>query len=175
MAVRRSQVGIPEPIMRAVLQSRSVSPRSSTSTGFRPPRPSDGVSSHWRMNSGCIPSAIRSRSRFNSLTRRIAGSLSGRPDSQPEMARTEKPVIRAKNSRVTPRLDRTSLTSRADEASFPVGSGSVDSGSAEPEAGTVSVVGRLGLRRDTASRAGDNDLDFRAGLVVAMENFSFLE
>jgi len=43
---QRSQVGIPDPIKRADLQSLSVSPRSSTSTGFRSPSPSHGVSSH---------------------------------------------------------------------------------------------------------------------------------
>lgn len=40
---RHTQVGMPEPIRKATLQSRSASPRSRTSTGFRPPRPSHGV------------------------------------------------------------------------------------------------------------------------------------
>ena len=47
---------MPEPISRTTLQSRSASPRSRTSTGFRPPRPSHGVSSHCGMNSSRRPS-----------------------------------------------------------------------------------------------------------------------
>ena len=58
------QVGMPEPIKKTVRQSRSVSPRSRTSTGFKPARPSHGVSSQCGMNWGSRPSANALRSRF---------------------------------------------------------------------------------------------------------------
>ena len=52
------------------------------------------------------------------MIRSKATSLNDPPASQAAIARTEKPVIRAKNSRVTPSPDRTSMTSRADGGSF---------------------------------------------------------
>jgi hypothetical protein len=97
---------MPEPRKKIIRQTRSVSPRSTTSIGLRPAKPSFGASSQSAIAGFLMTSANSRSSRSAALSDRRAGSPMAPPASQVANVRSDRLVNRASDLRDSPNSSR---------------------------------------------------------------------